>query len=169
MHTDFPPVTVRPAADQREIDAGGAVVAQAYLADDLAGPDYVALIRDATDRAREAVLLVAVDEAGEVVGSVTYARAGSSYAQVCTATGAEFRMLGVSPAARGRGVGESLVQACIDLAGSEGATELALSTNEAMQGAQRIYRRMGFERTPERDWEPVPDFLLTTYVRSLEP
>jgi ribosomal protein S18 acetylase RimI-like enzyme len=167
MSTDSAPVTVRPAVGESEIAAGGAVVAGAYAADDLAGPDYLAQVRDASQRAREAVLLIAVDASGEILGSVTYARAGSPYAQVCTATGAEFRMLGVGPAARGRGVGEALVQACIDRAASEGATELALSTTEVMQSAQRIYRRLGFERTPERDWEPVPGFTLTTYVRPM--
>jgi hypothetical protein len=32
-----------------------------------------------------------------------------------------------------------------------------------MQSAHRIYERLGFERTPERDWEPVPGVSLVTY------
>lgn len=42
-------------------------------------------------------------------------------------------------------------------------THLVLSTKEAMRGAHRIYGRLGFARTPERDWAPLPSVPLLTY------
>jgi hypothetical protein len=37
-----------------------------------------------------------------------------------------------------------------------------------MTTAQRIYERLGFVRTPERDWSPVPGIDLLTYALPLE-
>jgi hypothetical protein len=39
-----------------------------------------------------------------------------------------------------------------------------------MHSAHRIYERLGFVRTPERDWNPVPyldDIFLLTYALTL--
>ena len=161
-------VEVRPAHGTADIEAAGTIVAEAYAADGLAGDDYRDRIRDASDRAANALLLVAVDEAsGDVLGSVTYARAGTPYAQICRPGGAEFRMLGVRPQARGRGVGDALVRACLDQAAADDAIEMALSTMAEMQAAHRIYGRLGFVRTPERDWSPVPGTTLITFVKDL--
>ena len=44
---------------------------------------------------------------------------------------------------------------------------LVLSTQSGMHAAHRIYRRLGFVRTPERDWEPVPGLGLLTYALEL--
>lgn len=73
-------------------------------------------------------------------------------------------MLAVAAEARGAGVGEALVRACVDRARAlDGVSALVLSTQPAMLGAQRIYARLGFVRTPERDWAPVPALTLLTY------
>jgi hypothetical protein len=32
-----------------------------------------------------------------------------------------------------------------------------------MASAHRIYERLGFVRTPERDWQPMPGVQLITY------
>ena len=42
-----------------------------------------------------------------------------------------------------------------------------LSTQAEMKAAHRIYERLGFLRTPERDWSPVPGVDLLTYVLPL--
>ncbi|MEV8445627.1 hypothetical protein AB0505_07155, partial [Streptomyces parvus] len=49
-----------------------------------------------------------------------------------------------------------------------GVRALVLSTQPAMLSAHRIYRRLGFLRTPERDWEPVPGLRLMTFRLPLE-
>jgi hypothetical protein len=38
-----------------------------------------------------------------------------------------------------------------------------------MEAAHRLYRRMGFTRTPERDWSPRPDVPLVTFALALDP
>jgi ribosomal protein S18 acetylase RimI-like enzyme len=84
---------------------------------------------------------------------------------------AEMRMLAVARDARGRGVGEALVRACVDRARAvEGCTSVALSTQRTMVTAHRLYERLGFVRTPDRDWNPLPelvDITLLTYELTL--
>ncbi|CAM5684593.1 hypothetical protein SBADM41S_02497 [Streptomyces badius] len=63
----------------------------------------------------------------------------------------------------------SLVRACVERARStEGVRALVLSTQPGMLSAHRIYRRLGFLRTPDRDWEPVPGLRLMTFRLLLE-
>ena len=61
---------------------------------------------------------------------------------------AEMKRLYVLPEARGRGVGRALIQACAAWARERGARELLLDTlPEAMPGAVRLYRSLGFAAT----------------------
>ena len=71
--------------------------------------------------------------------------------------------LAVQPRARGAGVGQALVRACVTGAHEQGCTVLRLSTEPTMHAAHRIYERLGFQRTPDRDWEPVPGVPLLAY------
>lgn len=57
----------------------------------------------------------------------------------------------VDESARGRGVGEALVNACIEVARSRGASIVELQTARVREAANRLYERMGFER---RDSNP---------------
>lgn len=160
-------IEVRRADGPAEVAAAGRVVAAAYIADSFASADYRARLAEAEDRAANAELLVAVDGGGQVVGSVTYSLAGQPYAEVSRPGEAEFRMLGVDPAARGQGVGEALVQACLDRARRDGATAIAICTMPEMTSAQGIYTRLGFTRDPARDWRPIPEIQLLGFVRAL--
>lgn len=144
-----------------EYDALGEITARAYLDDGLLdfGEDdpYLEFLRDVAARADGSEVLVAVDGGGTVLGGVAYAVGGSAWANVAGEGEAEFRMLAVAGSARGRGVGEALVRACVDRArATEGCVRVCLSTHKAMLAAHRIYERLGFVRTPERDWSPVP-------------
>jgi ribosomal protein S18 acetylase RimI-like enzyme len=158
------PVTVRPARPE-EYDAVGDLTVDAYLKDGLLSPEssYISILRDAADRAAEAELLVA-ELAGELMGAVLYCPPDSIYVEIAAPHEAEFRMLAVLAAARGKGVGGALVRACIDRARDAGLTALRLSTQRNMRAAHRIYERIGFERTPDRDWSPVPGVDLITYA-----
>ncbi|MFI6651783.1 GNAT family N-acetyltransferase [Streptomyces sp. NPDC050529] len=152
----------------------GEITAEAYLGDGLLdyGTDdpYLAKLRDVPRRAAEAEVLVAVDAQGRVLGGVAYAPPGNPWADIAAADEAEFRMLAVSREARGAGAGEALVRACIDRArGTAGVTGIVLSTLPAMRGAHRIYGRLGFVRTPERDWNPIDDLKLLAYRLDLRP
>ncbi|MFJ3225595.1 GNAT family N-acetyltransferase [Streptomyces sp. NPDC086783] len=154
----------------------GEITAQAYLGDGLLdfgeGDGYLVHLRDVARRAAAAEVLVAVDRDATVLGGVTYVpSAGNAMAELARPGEAEIRMLAVAPRARGRGAGEALVRACVDRArATEGCVRVVLSTQRTMRAAHRIYERLGFVRTPERDWNPVPeldDILLLTYELTL--
>ncbi|PZF80803.1 GNAT family N-acetyltransferase [Jiangella anatolica] len=129
--------------------------------------EYAEELSDVAHRAAEATLLVAVDEDETVLGAVTFCRPPSPYVEIARPGEAEFRMLAVDPAARGRGVGAALVQACLDLAREHGDHTMVLSSLPRMHTAHRLYERLGFVRTPERDHYPIPDFLLIAYQRAV--
>jgi len=52
----------------------------------------------------------------------------------------------VDGGARGRGVGEALNRAALDLAGSLGARTVDLTSRPSREAANRLYRRLGFEQ-----------------------
>jgi ribosomal protein S18 acetylase RimI-like enzyme len=163
-------ITIREASPE-EYEPLGEITAQAYLDDGLLdfGEDdeYLHQLRAVERRAAGAEVLVAVDE-GELLGGVTFAAPGSVWADVAREGEAEFRMLAVAREGRGRGAGEALVRACVERARAiDGVERLLLSTQPTMLAAHRIYERMGFVRTPDRDWEPIPGLLLLTYALEL--
>lgn len=51
----------------------------------------------------------------------------------------------VDEKARGRGVGEALMRACLEQAKKEGAPQVMLTSNPGRQAANRLYQRLGFE------------------------
>ncbi|WP_216215751.1 GNAT family N-acetyltransferase [Amycolatopsis aidingensis] len=159
-------VTVR-RARQGELTEIGEITVAAYLADGFVGPSveegYAGKLRDAAHRAEHAELLVAVDEQGAVLGSVTVVWPGTEYSEVSTEGEIEFRMLAVAPAARGRGVGEALIRAVLRRAREERASRVVLCSLDRMHTAHRLYQRVGFRRIPERDWRPAPDVHLLCY------
>ncbi|NMO51712.1 GNAT family N-acetyltransferase [Actinoplanes sp. TBRC 11911] len=119
---------------------------------------------DVTDRvAGSETTFVAVD-GGKIVGGVSFLLAGAKDGHAARPGEGEFRLLAVDEAARGRGVGRALVQACLDRAAALGLQRVVLNTGPDMLAAQRLYERMGFHLEPERDWEPVPGIRLLTYV-----
>jgi GNAT superfamily N-acetyltransferase len=161
--------TIR-AAEPGEYARLGEITANAYVGDGLLGEDvaYASTLRDVAARAEDAEVLTAVDEDGTVLGGVTFVGNGGPWAEVAREGEAEFRMLAVDKTARGRGVGEALVQACLTRARDAGCRGMALSTQPEMLAAHRIYERLGFTRDPGRDWEPVPGLRLIAYELALQ-
>ena len=51
----------------------------------------------------------------------------------------------VDQAARGKGVGEALVNACFEIARKRGAQVAELQSGKQREAANRLYRRMGFQ------------------------
>jgi ribosomal protein S18 acetylase RimI-like enzyme len=98
--------------------------------------------------------IVAVD--GEhILGSVLLYPAGiDAYGDGKRLAAPEFRLLAVTPEARGRGVGRLLIDECVSRSRAAGATELGLHTSRSFRAAIAIYQKMGFERVPERDFQP---------------
>ena len=161
-------------ADAAAIAAAGSLSRAAYVdGGHIPGrAEYATRLADAATRAREAELWLAVepapvgaadDDDATVLGSVTFAVGGSAYAEVSVQGEGEFRMLAVAEQARGRGIGEALVRHCVARGRELGLSALAISTQPTMSAAHRLYERLGFTRTPERDWKPVPEVDLLTY------
>ncbi|MEM7730732.1 MAG: GNAT family N-acetyltransferase [Pseudomonadota bacterium] len=88
-------------------------------------------------------LVMARDAAGRLQGLVLLRRLDPE--------SAEIKRLFVDPAARGKGVGERLVETVLDEAGKAGYRRVFLDTATYMTAAHRLYRRFGF-----RDTAPYP-------------
>lgn len=133
----------------------GELTAEAYANDGFipAGSGYEQTLRDAADRAAKAELWVAADDSG-LLGTVTFCVPGSVYGELGGPGEGEFRMLGVSPKARGLGIGTALSQHCVDRSRELGFRRVVLSSAVSMTTAHRLYERLGFTRLPERDWSP---------------
>ncbi|MEU4926705.1 GNAT family N-acetyltransferase [Streptomyces yokosukanensis] len=166
-------ILIRPAVPAEYAELGE-ITAQAYLQDGLLdfgeGDVYLAELRDVAKRAAASDVRVATRD-GILLGGVTFVPRPGPMADIARPEEAEIRMLAVARAGRGRGAGEALVRACVERARAvEGCRSVVLSTQRTMHAAHRIYERLGFVRTPERDWNPMPELLditLLTYQLTL--
>ncbi|WP_457966458.1 GNAT family N-acetyltransferase [Arthrobacter sp. D1-29] len=161
-----PQITIRPATAE-DFDDVARITRDSYLA---AGyfdsPDhpYILQIQDVARRAQSATIWVA-ERRGQVVGSVTLARAGEPYADIALEDELEFRMLVVDPHVQRSGAGKATVEAIIHHAKSlAGIRAVALTTGKTWESAHGLYRKFGFQRVPERDWfVPGTDIKLLVY------
>ena len=121
-------------------------------------PRYYAMLADIGDFAtkKDARVLVALDADGTLLGGVVYFGDMAQYGSGGTATSvtdaAGMRLLGVSPVARGKGVGRRLTEACIAAARVQGHARIVLHTTEAMRQAWEMYERLGFRPAHELDF-----------------
>ncbi|WP_276366763.1 GNAT family N-acetyltransferase [Chryseolinea sp. H1M3-3] len=121
----------------------------------------------------ETELLVAISEektiAGAVVyfGDMKYYGSGGSATEETRSSG--FRLLGVNPAYRGRGVGKLLTLECIRKAQAKRNSQVIIHTTDAMQTAWKMYERLGFKRSKDLDFMqgdlPVFGFRLALKLR----
>lgn len=156
------PIDVREIR-RAEIDELSRITLTAYERLGVELGTYRPSLTDVAGRAAEAIVLVATD--GErVLGGVTYVGdATNPYAEFADNDAAGIRMLAVAPDAQGLGVGTALVSACVARAVHDRRRRVVLHTTAAMTAAERLYRRLGFRRAPERDWRPQPHVALLGY------
>jgi len=158
------PLIIRTAvpAEWQEV---GELVVDAYRAGyGLSGNEdsYVDVLRDVSTRASHSDVLVAV-EGDQVVGSVTVIEPGTPCAEISRPGEREFRFMAVRPDRWGRGIARALVEAVIARSGDLPVVCCVIQGNDPAFG---LYEACGFERVPERDWQPVPDVQLRAFVRS---
>lgn len=156
-----------------EYEEAGRVTAEAYREFATQGDEdwarYLTRLADVRERADRTTILVALEE-GRIVGSVTLeleGRVADWDDDSPLAPGeAHIRMLGVDPAARGRGVGRALMSASEERARRAGKRVLTLNTTRRMRAAQAMYERLGYQRGDE---VVFPDgFVLLSYSRALD-
>jgi ribosomal protein S18 acetylase RimI-like enzyme len=86
-------------------------------------------------------LLIALDEQGSIVGSLTLA-----VFRIPTGVRAWIEDVVVDEAARGQGVGEALSREAIRLARDAGARTVDLTSRPEREAANRLYARLGFQQ-----------------------
>lgn len=152
-----------------EYDAAAGLTLRAYLAGVGAPEPYRPHLLDVAGRAASSEVLVAVEEGGRVVGTVTYVpRPGMPESEFDDPAGAGMRMLAVEPSAQGRGVGKALVDACVTRARAAGRRRLIIHTRPEMAAARRIYEATGFRRDPAGDFVPLPGVVLECFMLELD-
>jgi ribosomal protein S18 acetylase RimI-like enzyme len=96
-------------------------------------------------------LLLARDEAGPILGCMTLV-----VFRIPTGVRAWIEDVVVDADARGKGVGEALNSAALELAASLGAKTVDLTSRPSREAANRLYRRLGFvqRETNVYRWSP---------------
>ena len=156
---------IRPA-HPNEHTALGEICLRAYRNLGSVSDGYAAELRDVAGRAETDHVLTAVNRDG-LLGCVTVILGDSPWREISGPDEGEFRMLAVDPAAQGRGVGEALVQASVDVICAADRRRVVVSSANDMTAAHRLYERLGFTRAPARDWRPVPEVQLRVYELAL--
>ena len=100
-------------------------------------PDAVALGRIVDSEA--STLLIARDESGRIVGSMTLAMF-----RIPTGLRAWIEDVVVDEDARGRGIGRVLNERALELARDAGARTVDLTSRPSREAANRLYQRLGF-------------------------
>jgi ribosomal protein S18 acetylase RimI-like enzyme len=150
---------IRRLADGDDAARAGWIVQQAYFALDgyPHDPAYDELLGNVAARAHDADVIVALRD-DQIVGCLTFVSGlGNPHFDFHDPDAGSFRYFGIDPNAQGQGIGEAMVQWCIDEARRRGRARLRIHTLESMVGAQRLYARLGFRRTVEldEDWDGI--------------
>jgi predicted N-acetyltransferase YhbS len=132
-----------------------AVIASAYAEYSTAVPaalyePYLAELLDLDARA-DATELIVAEVHGEIAGAVTFYPDAAAEGLGWPSGWTGIRALAVDPRHRGLGIGDALVETCIERSRRSGATVICLHTATFMRAAVHIYERMGFVRAPEFD------------------
>jgi ribosomal protein S18 acetylase RimI-like enzyme len=91
------------------------------------------------------------EQSGVVVGVVALLAPGTPGLAVARDEEAELARLAVAAAARGQGIGRRLTAHCETLARDAGWPAIVLWSRRYQTAAHRLYERLGYRRTPERD------------------
>ena len=135
---------IRPIRPQDDA-AVAAIIREVMASFGATGPGYsssdaeVDAMSVAYDGARAAYFVL--EEDGRVVGCGGIAPLAGADADVC-----ELRKMYLLPAARGRGLGQMMLDRCLAAARGRGYRRCYLETLSAMDAAQALYAKAGFRR-----------------------
>lgn len=93
------------------------------------------------DRSEYFVLI----EGDKILGSAGISPLDYGNPKVC-----ELQKMYFNPSARGRGLGNQMIQKCLDFAKSHGFQICYIETLPSMKAAQKLYLKTGFEYIPEK-------------------
>lgn len=147
-------VVVRPLTPDDDLEAFGRILLASYraLPGHVPEPDYEAELADVGARVDTNVVFGAFTDE-RPLGCVTFVPDHSDpHAERLQPDEASFRMLGVTLDAQRGGIGEKLVLRCLREATDTGKNAVFIYSGHWMSGAHRLYEKLGFARTPERDW-----------------
>ncbi|MEM9649693.1 MAG: helix-turn-helix domain-containing GNAT family N-acetyltransferase [Bacteroidota bacterium] len=101
-------------------------------------------------------LLVAVSNSGNLLGGVLYFGDmqfyGSGGMAPSEKNASGFRLLAVTPSARGLGIGKALSIACVNKAKKKGHPQVIIHSTVYMKPAIRMYKGLGFVRSKDLDF-----------------
>jgi ribosomal protein S18 acetylase RimI-like enzyme len=108
-------------------------------------------LEDLAEIVERSTLLVARDETGAIVGTLTLLTH-----RLPTGLKGRIEDVVVDEAARGQGVGEALTLEALRLAAEAGVRSVELTSSPTREAANRLYRRLGFEQreTNVYVWRP---------------
>jgi ribosomal protein S18 acetylase RimI-like enzyme len=98
--------------------------------------DLVALVKS-----ESSTLLIARADSGLIIGGANIA-----VYRVPTGVRAIIEDVIVDESARGQGIGEALVQRCLEIAREKGASGVSLTSNPMRVAANQLYQKMGFKK-----------------------
>jgi ribosomal protein S18 acetylase RimI-like enzyme len=143
---------VRPARPD-EYGALGQVTYAAYANDYSVSDDYAYELLHPEERLSEYEIWLAENPVtAELLGTVSTLRPGIDLDGRVRAGELYFRLLGVSPTARRRGIGARLTVFTLDLARRRGLHTVVLNSRADMRGAHALYRSLGFHHDEVRDF-----------------
>lgn len=136
-------------ADQSDEPQIAALWTEAYCGPGAGQRRQPYTVGDVEEARRYGTVYVARDE--QVVGVVVYYPPSTSSREVPSAGEAELTRLAVAASNRGRGIGRTLVQQCLQRAKENRAEALVLWSRPHQEEAHRLYLSLGFTHTLSRD------------------
>lgn len=158
------PILLLEASTDRDWDQATALLQRVYVDGGFTATEQAKTFMTRANLEPAGTLLLAVEGLDTVIGAVLLLHPVSTLRQLAEGDEREFRVLGVDERARGRGVGELLVQGCLERSHAAGARSVVIWTQPSMFSAHRLYERLGFERAPERDVLDPRGFTRLVYV-----
>lgn len=121
-------------------------------------PGYYQVLKSIGDFTKhpKAKLFIAISDENIIDGGLVYfgdmKYYGAGGEDTTKQHGGAFRLLGVNPRTRGKGLGKLLINACITQAKKENHKHLIIHSTKAMMTAWKMYEKIGFLRYPEIDF-----------------